>query len=74
MKTTNELIQKIESEINMTGQAGLAMGTLIERLAYAEKIGRSALKNLQVVYESTGNDVMADVISRQSKQFDEVLA
>ena len=74
MKTTNEIIEQIESEINMAGQTGLAIGTLIARLAYAEKIGRSALKNLQVVYESIGNDAMADVISKQSKQFDEVLA
>jgi|LakMenEpi03Aug12_release.lakeMendotaPanAssembly.Ray.scaffolds.fasta_scaffold4034137_1 hypothetical protein len=74
MKTTNELIQQIESQINMTGQTGIAIGTLIARLAYAEKTGRSALRNLQTVYESIGNDTMADVTSKQSKQFDEVLA
>ena len=73
MKTI-ELIAKIESEINMTGEIGLAIGTLVARLTYAERTGREALRNLQTVYESIGNDTMTEVTSKHLKQFNEVTA
>jgi transcriptional regulator len=74
MKTTAELIQQIESEINMTGQTGLAIATLIARLDYAEKTGRSALRNLQTVYESIGNDAMTESSAKYLKEFNYILA
>lgn len=71
---TQEILDKLETEINPTGQLGLGIGTLAARLDFARKIGRNALRNLQTVYETIGNDTMAELVAQELKRFDDVLA
>ena len=71
--TTEEMIEKLESEIKPTGQIGLLIGTLVAKLEYAQKSGQNALRNLQTVYESIGNDLMADMVAKELKRFKDVL-
>lgn len=73
MTTTQEIIANLESEINPTGTVGMQIQTLAARLDYATKIARASLENLKNVYESAGNDYMADLLTQEIQKLNTVL-
>lgn len=69
MKTNEQIIKEIETEINPTGSTGLLIGTLFARLKYAERVAESALLRLKDLNESVGNDIVAELTKTNLEKF-----
>lgn len=72
-RTNEEIIIEIESEIKMTGSVGLNISVLKARLDYAESVAKVSLRNIQTVYESIGNDLMAERMIEERRRLSDVM-